>query len=92
MLECLTEAQIDKVIDLISGCSIADWTRSSVSQRRVGTQIRSLEDFLGALTGCDSYLVIPNFLSTEETEALLDRAKQLLDEFNIDDHPRVRSC
>ncbi|KAF8198119.1 phytanoyl-CoA dioxygenase [Pholiota molesta] len=33
------------------------------------------------------YLVIPNFLSSEDTEALLKRSKQLLDEFNIEEHP-----
>jgi hypothetical protein len=79
---------IDKVIVLVAGCSKPDWTRSLVSQRWVGTA--DFGDFPGSLTGYDSYLIIPNFLSTEETEALLDRAKQLLDEFNIDDHPRVR--
>lgn len=33
------------------------------------------------------YLIVPNFLSNDDTEALLTRAKQLLDEFNVDDHP-----
>jgi hypothetical protein len=38
------------------------------------------------------YLVIPNFLSSEDTEALLKRSKQLLDEFNIEEHPFVIIC
>lgn len=37
-----------------------------------------------------SYLVIPQFLSPEETNALLTRSKQLLDEFDIDDHPMTK--
>lgn len=35
------------------------------------------------------YLVIPKFLDKEEADTLLARSKQLLDEFNIDDHPLV---
>ena len=35
------------------------------------------------------YLVVPKFLSSEETNSLLTRSKELLDEFNIDDHPLV---
>jgi hypothetical protein len=35
------------------------------------------------------YLVVPKFLSSEETSSLLTRSKELLDEFNIDDHPLV---
>ncbi|KAI5120644.1 hypothetical protein M0805_007981 [Coniferiporia weirii] len=38
----------------------------------------------------DGYLCIRNFLSPEETIGLLDRAKQLLEEFNIDDHPKTK--
>ncbi|KAH8119327.1 phytanoyl-CoA dioxygenase [Phellopilus nigrolimitatus] len=38
----------------------------------------------------DGYLCIKEFLSPEETIGLLDRARQLLDEFNIDDHPRTK--
>jgi hypothetical protein len=36
------------------------------------------------------YLVVPGFLTREETDTLLTRAKQLLDEFDINDHPLVR--
>ncbi|XP_006457344.1 hypothetical protein AGABI2DRAFT_196096 [Agaricus bisporus var. bisporus H97] len=38
----------------------------------------------------DGYLVIPSFLDKEDTDALLKRAKLLLDEFNIDSHPRTK--
>ncbi|KAF7782162.1 hypothetical protein Agabi119p4_1538 [Agaricus bisporus var. burnettii] len=38
----------------------------------------------------DGYLVIPSFLDQEDTDALLKRAKLLLDEFNIDSHPRTK--
>jgi len=38
----------------------------------------------------DGYLVIPGFLSADETDTLLARSKQLLDEFNIDDHPLTK--
>ncbi|KAL0956700.1 hypothetical protein HGRIS_002823 [Hohenbuehelia grisea] len=37
----------------------------------------------------DGYLVIPGFLSLTETNDLLSRSKQLLDEFSLDDHPLV---
>jgi len=33
---------------------------------------------------------VPNFLSTEETDALLQRSKQLLDEFDINEHPKTK--
>lgn len=36
------------------------------------------------------YLRLPSFLSPEETIALLERSKQLLEAFNVDDHPLVR--
>ena len=38
-----------------------------------------------------SYLCIRGFLTPDETKGLLDRAKQLLDEFDINDHPKVRT-
>ncbi|KAF8149556.1 phytanoyl-CoA dioxygenase [Crassisporium funariophilum] len=38
----------------------------------------------------DGYLIIPGFLSPEETDSLLTRSKQLLDDFNVDDHPRTK--
>lgn len=38
-----------------------------------------------------SYLVIPAFLASDETDALLARSRQLLDEFSLQDHPLVRS-
>ncbi|KAF8876707.1 phytanoyl-CoA dioxygenase [Gymnopilus junonius] len=37
-----------------------------------------------------SYLVIPNFLSKEDTESLLTRSKHLLDEFDVEDHPLTK--
>ena len=37
-----------------------------------------------------SYIVIPGFLATDETDALLARSRQLLDEFSLEDHPLVR--
>lgn len=48
------------------------------------------QQYFQELTGHDSYLVISKFLSTEETGDLFNRARQLLDKFNIDDHPLVR--
>ncbi|KAH9484940.1 Phytanoyl-CoA dioxygenase domain-containing protein 1-like protein [Psilocybe cubensis] len=36
------------------------------------------------------YLVIPNFLDKEEAHTLLARSKQLLDEFDIHDHPLTK--
>ncbi|GLB45092.1 putative BRCT domain, a BRCA1 C-terminus domain [Lyophyllum shimeji] len=36
------------------------------------------------------YLVVPEFLDLAQTEVLLKRAQQLLDEFNIDDHPLTK--
>ncbi|KAI0066252.1 phytanoyl-CoA dioxygenase [Artomyces pyxidatus] len=38
----------------------------------------------------DGYLVVPAFLSPDETDALLARSKQLLDEFNLEDHPLTK--
>jgi len=38
----------------------------------------------------NGYLVIPNFLSSEDTSALLTRSKQLLDEFDVDSHPLTK--
>ncbi|KAF9448201.1 phytanoyl-CoA dioxygenase [Macrolepiota fuliginosa MF-IS2] len=38
----------------------------------------------------DGYLVIPSFLGKEDTNALLNRSKQLLDEFDLDSHPRTK--
>ncbi|CAL1707065.1 unnamed protein product [Somion occarium] len=38
----------------------------------------------------DGYLRIPGFLSVEETEALLTRAKQLLENFSLEDHPLTK--
>ena len=37
-----------------------------------------------------SYLRIPGFLSREDTDALLTRARQLLQNFSLEDHPLVR--
>lgn len=36
------------------------------------------------------YLLVPKFLDLVETEVLLKRAQQLLDEFSIDDHPLTK--
>ena len=38
----------------------------------------------------NSYLCIRGFLAPDETSGLLDRAKELLDGFDINDHPMVR--
>ncbi|KII92362.1 hypothetical protein PLICRDRAFT_172463 [Plicaturopsis crispa FD-325 SS-3] len=38
----------------------------------------------------DGYLVIPEFLAQDETAGLLQRAKQLLEEFSIEDHPLTK--
>ncbi|KAH9978843.1 phytanoyl-CoA dioxygenase [Lactifluus volemus] len=37
-----------------------------------------------------SYLVIPKFLAPNETEELLVRSKELLDEFSLQDHPLTK--
>ncbi|KAK0213074.1 phytanoyl-CoA dioxygenase [Desarmillaria ectypa] len=37
-----------------------------------------------------AYLVIPGFLASDETGALLDRSKKYLDEFSIEDHPMTK--
>ena len=36
------------------------------------------------------YLVVKNFLTPEQTTKLLVRSKQLLEEFDIESHPKVR--
>lgn len=36
------------------------------------------------------YLRVPRFLSPDETDALLKRSKQLLDDFSLDDHPLTK--
>ena len=36
------------------------------------------------------YLRIPAFLNPDETEALLNRSKELLNEFDVEGHPMVR--
>jgi len=38
----------------------------------------------------DGYLLIPGFLSPDETDALLTRAQQLLDNFSLEDHPLTK--
>ncbi|KAL0574705.1 hypothetical protein V5O48_007263 [Marasmius crinis-equi] len=38
----------------------------------------------------NGYLLIPGFLDTQETDKLLARAKQLLDEFPVENHPLTR--
>ena len=38
----------------------------------------------------DSYLIIPAFLAPDETDALLNRSRLLLEEFSLQDHPLVR--
>ncbi|KAI0320770.1 phytanoyl-CoA dioxygenase [Amylostereum chailletii] len=38
----------------------------------------------------DGYLCIPGFLSADETNSLLTRSKQLLDDFSLDDHPLTK--
>ncbi|KAF8335746.1 uncharacterized protein EI90DRAFT_3152782 [Cantharellus anzutake] len=38
----------------------------------------------------DGYLVIPKFLSDEQVNGLLKRSKELLQEFDLEDHPMTR--
>jgi len=38
----------------------------------------------------NGYIVIPGFLSPEDTNMLLARSKQLLDDFSLDDHPLTK--
>ncbi|KAH7908427.1 hypothetical protein BJ138DRAFT_1128476 [Hygrophoropsis aurantiaca] len=38
----------------------------------------------------DGYLRIPGFLGADQTDALLTRSKQLLEEFDIDNHPLTK--
>lgn len=37
----------------------------------------------------DGYLVLPSFFTDEETKDMLDEAKRLCDEFDIEGHPMV---
>jgi len=39
----------------------------------------------------DSYLIIPAFLAPDETDALLNRSRLLLEGFSLQDHPLVRA-
>ncbi|KAG6840686.1 hypothetical protein C0991_005045 [Blastosporella zonata] len=54
-----------------------------------GTSDKIFQNF-GRLFHQNGYLLVPGFLDTNETEALLGRAKQLLDEFSLDDHPLTK--
>ncbi|TFY80982.1 hypothetical protein EWM64_g3029 [Hericium alpestre] len=38
----------------------------------------------------DGYLCLPGFLTGDQTEALLTRSKQLLDNFSLEDHPLTK--
>jgi phytanoyl-CoA hydroxylase len=38
----------------------------------------------------DGFLVIRQFIDTDEAQILLERAKQLLADFNIEDHPKTK--
>jgi len=38
----------------------------------------------------DGYLRVPAFLSQDETQKLLIRSKELLDNFSLDDHPLTK--
>ncbi|PBK73661.1 phytanoyl-CoA dioxygenase [Armillaria solidipes] len=38
----------------------------------------------------DGYLVIPGFLASDETGALLARSKKYLDDFSVEDHPMTK--
>jgi len=38
----------------------------------------------------DGYLILPGFVSTEDTDALLTRAKELIEEFSLEGHPMTR--
>lgn len=51
-------------------------------------EFRSLEDAQHRLTAF-SYLVIPDFFADSETTEMLNRARQLLDAFDIEGHPLV---
>ncbi|KAH8828394.1 phytanoyl-CoA dioxygenase [Flagelloscypha sp. PMI_526] len=49
------------------------------------------QEQIDAVPVCNrSYLVIPGFLSQSQTNSLLSRSKQLLDEFSIEDHPMTK--
>ncbi|KIY43273.1 PhyH-domain-containing protein [Fistulina hepatica ATCC 64428] len=38
----------------------------------------------------DGFIVVPGFVDQDETSQLLQRSKQLLDEFSLEDHPMTR--
>lgn len=38
----------------------------------------------------NGYLCVPGFLSADDVNALLERSKQLLDEFNVENHPKTK--
>ena len=90
----LTTPQIDRVSLILSFslCSIVNISVPVLSGWVVHT-ISLQFDVTDPLTIIHDdghrYLVVPKFLSSEETNSLLTRSKELLDEFNIDDHPLV---
>jgi len=91
MLDILTTEQIEKVghpLPIFSSSQLLNLTIPSFT--RTGNDLLFPTE-LNPLHNGDlhRYLVVPGFLSNEDTEALLVRAKQLLDDFNIDDHPFV---
>lgn len=96
-LNFLTQAQIDKVSQddgtwnsnvILNGTDIMSATVSRGWVRNDGSTVFALV----AQRYIQRYLVIPNFLPPEDAEALLKRSKELLDEFNIEDHPLVSAC
>lgn len=86
MLEYLTREQIDQV-----DCAAAKFCPGLSEHSSIGmgkTPILSTASQMNQ--NCSSrYLVIPSFLNKTETDALLARSKQLLDEFSLSDHPLV---
>lgn len=42
-----------------------------------------------SLTGAHRYLVVPGFLSEDQTNSLMVRTKELLDDFTLENHPLV---
>jgi hypothetical protein len=97
-LQVLTLDQIETVSLTCTSLFLTSSDRSSknlgtpVSQKRVrGYDPSHLSDSGSHIhETCDSYVVIPGFLASDETNALLARSRQLLDEFSLANHPLVR--
>ena len=92
MLGFLTQEQINKVwTSSKSSCSFFALSSPFFSSIKTGMHLWSHSTNYADIFVTLRYLVIPNFLTPEDTDALLTRSKQLLDEFDVESHPLVCS-